>query len=110
MNFVILPISQDYEAAGDFTWRARLVRSVKINLLIYGIFTVLGIIFVVYLLIKGDISLQGITTLIIAAANTFGILLVIILLGYGLVWVPRSYFQRAKTELLLKYMRSCQGD
>ena len=48
----ILPITKEYEEAGDFTIKDKLKRSIKINLIIYAIGAALGFIFIIVLLIK----------------------------------------------------------
>lgn len=48
---IFLPITLDYESAGEFTFKQKLVKAVKINLIIYAIFGVLGIGFTIYMMV-----------------------------------------------------------
>ena len=55
-NRLVLPFFQDYEAAGEFDMKGKIKHSIKINLaIILGVGAV-GVIFIVYLLIKGSVS------------------------------------------------------
>ena len=50
LNFrVVLPIFQEYEDAGEFTVKDKLKRSIKNNLIIYGIGAVFFVLFLIYL-------------------------------------------------------------
>ena len=60
------------------------------NLIIYGVFALLGFVFVVYLFIKDKLDLQTLPPLAMAASNAFGMFLVVIFLSYGLVAVPKG--------------------
>ena len=46
----MLPIFQEYEDAGEFTTKEKMVKSLKNNLIIYGIFGLFGILFIIYLI------------------------------------------------------------
>jgi hypothetical protein len=59
-NFVtyrsVLPISQEYENAGEFTFKQKMVRSLRVNLLLYGIGAGLGIIIVLIMIIRKQLT------------------------------------------------------
>ncbi len=59
------------------------------NLIIYGIFVVLGIAFFVYLYWKDQLNMKELLPLLMAASNAFGMFLVVIFLSHGLVAIPR---------------------
>jgi hypothetical protein len=50
MTWVVLPLFQEYEDAGEFTFQSKMWVAVKNNLIIYGVFGGVGIGFVVYLM------------------------------------------------------------
>jgi hypothetical protein len=56
LSWVVIPIAQEYEGAGDFSSNMRLKRAIKNNLKFYLIFGVVGIVFVIYLMIKNKLS------------------------------------------------------
>lgn len=59
-------------------------------------FFVLHLIHVVTILRRSDLKTIGIT-----AANTWGLFLLVLLLGYGLVEIPRSYWLSSSYSYLL---------
>jgi hypothetical protein len=92
---------QEYVDAGEFTPKDKMVKSLKINLIYYLVFLVIGIVLVIYIKIAKDET--DISTAAIFASNAFGTLLIVLLLGYALVMIPKRYFQRTNKELNLKY-------
>jgi hypothetical protein len=56
LSWLIIPVAQEYEKSGDFTPKEKFKRAVKTNIYIYIIFLCLGIIFVLYLIIKQDLT------------------------------------------------------
>lgn len=76
--------------------------SIKSNLLLYSVMgavlAVVGVISVIEL----QIGWGNIPATITAAANTYGLFLLIAMLGHGLVNVPRRLWRRSKRELNLK--------
>ena len=62
----------------------------------------LGIAFFIYLFFKGELNLQELLPLAMAASNAFGMFLVVIFLSYGLVAIPRMLWREKKMEIKLK--------
>jgi hypothetical protein len=56
LSWVVIPVAQEYEKAGDFTPKARFKRAIRTNLYIYLIFLVLGVIFILYLVVKQQLT------------------------------------------------------
>jgi hypothetical protein len=92
-----------YVFSGEFRFFGKVKAAIKENLLFYGVGLVVGVVmFVIIFLIynaerskSGDsfetlpIILQGAKS----TANVFGLAMLICLLGYGFVYVPRSYWR-----------------
>lgn len=53
---IILPLIQEYVDSGAFTPKEKFKRSVKLNLIFYGVCGVLGIVFIIYLIITEQIN------------------------------------------------------
>lgn len=102
LTWLLLPVAQEYETAGEFTVRARLRTAIVNNLIIYGIFAVLGALFLLYLYLKDQLHVQELAPLGMAASNAFGMFLVVIFLSHGLVAVPRALWREKKMEIKLK--------
>ena len=91
LAWIICPIAQEYHAAGSFTFKDKLLEAIKVNLKIY---VLIGLIFVVFG--AALVLTRGLTpAFVIAAANVYGLLLIIVMLGYGLVEVPSTFFRAA---------------
>jgi hypothetical protein len=56
LSWVIIPVAQEYEKAGDFSGKARLKRAIRTNIYIYLIFLIGGIIFIMYLIVKQQLT------------------------------------------------------
>lgn len=72
------------------------------NLIIYGIFAILGVAFYVYLFVKGTLKMEELVPVLMAASNAFGMFLVVIFLSYGLVAIPKELWREKKYEIKLK--------
>ena len=92
-NF-IFPMLGEYVIAGDFTVRAKLWTCVVQNIIFYSILGLLGGIALLYLWAKGqfDRGNSSFTGFLIFCTNAYGLILIILFLGYGIVAVPRKYF------------------
>ncbi|KRX05262.1 hypothetical protein PPERSA_00563 [Pseudocohnilembus persalinus] len=89
MTWIVLPFFQEYENAGDFTITGKIKTSIKQNLKLIGFMLVGGVIFVTYLAISGTV--------------TCGLFLVVILLGHGMVALPKRYWREKDLHMTLKY-------
>lgn len=94
LTWLFLPIFQSYSMSGEFSTLRKLRSSLIDNLKYYFFFGVLFILFLIYYASKETITFEGLKIFCISASNTFGLFLLIILLGYGLVQIPRSCFAR----------------
>ncbi|CEI86691.1 hypothetical protein RMCBS344292_01122 [Rhizopus microsporus] len=89
----MIPMMQAYMNTGDFTISRRLRSALHINLRFYSIYVVVGFFGLVYLIFgNGYTTRDKIQSYVMAAANSWGLFLVIIFMGYGLVSVPRHFW------------------
>ena len=58
-------------------------------MIIYGIFALIGVVGLGYLLISKKVSLSSLPPLLLAASNAFGMFLLVIFLSYGLIKIPK---------------------
>lgn len=56
LSWLVIPIAQEYEKAGDFTAQQRIKRAIKTNVYMYLLFAVIGVVFVIYLMIKKQLT------------------------------------------------------
>jgi len=89
--------------AGDFTPLKKLKTALLENLIFYGVFAVTFIVLLIYVAIHHTISMDNLKVICITASNTWGLLLLIVLLGYGLVEIPKSVYESSRHNRRLNY-------
>ncbi|RCI06896.1 LMBR1 domain-containing protein 2 [Rhizopus stolonifer] len=91
LTWFTIPMLQAYVNTGEFTIAKRIKSAIHVNLRFYSIYLVVGLVGLIYLVFgSGLTTREGIQSYVMAAANSWGLFLVIVLMGYGLVSVPRS--------------------
>eukprot|EP00730_Choanoeca_flexa_P002865 TRINITY_DN11211_c0_g1_i6.p1 TRINITY_DN11211_c0_g1~~TRINITY_DN11211_c0_g1_i6.p1 ORF type:complete len:721 (+),score=166.73 TRINITY_DN11211_c0_g1_i6:90-2252(+) len=102
LAWLVLPILQSYLLAGDFTPWQKFKTSVRSNAVAYISLGIITAVLLVYIAIKKHLTASGLEQIVIAAANTWGLLLVVLMLGYGVVDIPRTLWRRASVERTLR--------
>lgn len=101
LSYVLCPILMEYEASGDFTMAARLKTSLRRNAVFYSLYGLIMALLLIALIARGEV--QGdLQSWCIAASNAWGLLLLTVLMGFGLVAVPRHFWSLAKPAVLLQ--------
>lgn len=96
---------QAYVNTGDFTFTRRLKSAAQVNLRFYSIYVVIGIVGLVYLVFgSGYTTRDKIQGFVMAMANSWGLFLAIVLMGYGLVAVPRRLWLTGSTHRHLRQL------
>uniref|UniRef100_A0A674CI09 LMBR1 domain containing 2b n=1 Tax=Salmo trutta TaxID=8032 RepID=A0A674CI09_SALTR len=99
LTWLLLPFMQSYARSGGFSITGKIKTALIENAIYYG----------TYLLIFGSLLIYvavhpqwyELQTIGITAANTWGLFLLVLLLGYGLVEIPRSYWNASRRGHLL---------
>lgn len=104
LTWLILPLLQSYCMAGDFTILRKLKSSFVENLIFYSIGAVTFLFFLVYVAINHRLTQEYLKVVCITASNTWGLLLLSVLLGYGLVEIPKSLYEASKQNRKLNYL------
>ena len=100
LSWVILPVVQTYLESGFITKGDRLRDATKSNFRYYAIATGISVFLIVVLSIsEGEVN---VLPLLMAIGNTYGLLLICLLLGYGLVDVPRQMYRQSKPFEVLR--------
>ena len=76
--------------AGEFTWYPRLKSALFRHVRGFLITGALGLVCFIYLFFEGKLTISNTPVFLIVLSNCWGLLLIIILLGYGLVEIPRN--------------------
>ncbi|KAI8081328.1 LMBR1-like membrane protein-domain-containing protein [Halteromyces radiatus] len=99
LTWMLIPMMQAYVNSGDIKVIKRLKSAAQVNIRFYMIYVIIGIIGLIYLFFKGGITtredLQG---FVMAMANSWGLFLVIMFMGYGLIAVPRKLWYASDTK------------
>mmetsp|Transcript_22 Transcript_22/g.73 ORF Transcript_22/g.73 Transcript_22/m.73 type:complete len:669 (-) Transcript_22:270-2276(-) len=104
LTWVVLPIALEYLRSGEFTHWRRLRYALRVNAISYGVALVLGVVLVVYLLASG-LGFKYLVGYLLAFGNTYGLLIIIFLMGNGLVELPRTFWQYSEPETYLRVLR-----
>lgn len=105
LTWLVFPLMQDYSGSGEFTFWGRMKAAIKLNMLIYGAASLIGVVLVVIIVVKrGSFDAQFLLGVGIAMGNAWGLLILIALLGVGLVEVPRTLFRHSTSEIYLNLL------
>lgn len=110
LAWIILPLVREMILSGEFTVYRRFKDGVRKLLVGHLILLTLVIVFVIWLAIH--LKELNVIPVLIALGNTYGLLLVSLLLGYGLVALPRSLWRQARPdhELRKVYLMAVKAD
>ncbi|CAN0068755.1 unnamed protein product [Ascophyllum nodosum] len=93
LAWVVIPIMyQSWEGEG-LSWKARLRSAVRMNVRQYLLMALVLDLFGVYLVGSGQMNASKVGGFLMALANTYGLVFIILLLGHGLVKVPRKLWE-----------------
>jgi len=95
----VLPLLTDYIQSGYLTPKERLRDALHSNMKFYIVAGGVGIVVIIGLAIFGNGANPF--DFLMAAGNTYGLLLVVVLLGHGLVSLPKAFFAKANLQLLV---------
>lgn len=96
LTWLVLPIMQSYSMAGDFTTIDKLKSAIRANLIYYSSIGAIFTILLIYVMFKNGIDFANLKVIIISSSNTWGLFLLVVLLGYGLVELPRFLINRSR--------------
>lgn len=92
LTWLVLPLMQSYAKAGEFTFRGKLKSALVDNAIYYGSYLFICGILLIYIAVKPGQQLDGqkLKAIASSASNTWGLFLLVLLLGYALVEIPRN--------------------
>lgn len=97
LTWFLIPFLSAYVQAGEFTVLQKAKTALIDNAIYYGTYVLIFIILLVYMGVSTqyNLSFSSLKLIGITAANTWGLFLLVLLLGYGLVEIPRSFWHRS---------------
>jgi len=98
LTWLVLPLMQSFTQAGEFSFLGKLKSSLWDNAIYYASYLFIAIILIIYISLVPGLHLNWGRTKAIAAAasNTWGLTLLVFMMGYGLVEVPRTLWNNSK--------------
>uniref|UniRef100_A0A8C9ZC88 LMBR1 domain containing 2a n=1 Tax=Sander lucioperca TaxID=283035 RepID=A0A8C9ZC88_SANLU len=99
LTWLLLPFMQSYARSGSFSRVGKIKTALIENAIYYGTYLLIFISLLVY--VAAHPQWRELQTIGITAANTWGLFLLVLLLGYGLVEIPRSYWLSSSHGYLL---------
>lgn len=104
-SWIFVPLMQEYEDSGDFTKKRKLIRSIKNNLIFYGILAAVAITFlVVGIIISTSETFWTLLFNIMNCSYLIGLLLFYFLIGYSIINLPIKTFYKIDYEKQIKYL------
>ncbi|XP_070820709.1 G-protein coupled receptor-associated protein LMBRD2B-like isoform X1 [Chaetodon trifascialis] len=103
LTWLLLPFMQSYAQSGAFSRVGKIKTALIENAIYYGTYLLIFISLLIYVAAhpQWQLSWRELQTIGITAANTWGLFLLVLLLGYGLVEIPRSYWLSSSPDYLL---------
>jgi hypothetical protein len=103
--WTVFPIMMSYSTAGGFSIFDRLRVAVVGNLIFYGVAGTVMVVLLVYVLIAyyGQVSFANIRGVAVAFSNAYGLVLYILLMGYGVVEIPRMLWREGNLRVAMKH-------
>ncbi|MEQ2219234.1 LMBR1 domain-containing protein 2-B, partial [Xenoophorus captivus] len=100
---LLLPFMQSYARSGGFSITGKIKTALIENAIYYGTYLLIFGSLLIYVAVHPEwhLSWYELQTIGITAANTWGLFLLVLLLGYGLVEIPRSYWNASRHGHLL---------
>ncbi|CAG9312794.1 LMBRD2_1 [Blepharisma stoltei] len=100
--WALLPMMQNYHMAGEFTFLTKMKRAFITRLRMIGITLVMGVIFILYLVISGNFASHRLPAILVALSNIWSLFIIMVLLGYGLVYIPKTFWQNGSLDTSMK--------
>ncbi|XP_029366538.1 LMBR1 domain-containing protein 2-B-like isoform X2 [Echeneis naucrates] len=103
LTWLLIPFMQSYARSGAFSRVGKIKTALIENAIYYGTYLLIFISLLIYVAAhpKWKLTWTELQTIGITAANTWGLFLLVLLLGYGLVQIPRSYWLSSSHGYLL---------
>ena len=98
LTWLLLTLMQSFTQAGEFTFMGKLKSSLWDNAIYYSSFLFIAIILIIYNSLQPGLHLdwQKLKAIAAAASNTWGLFLLVFMMGYGLVEVPRILWRSSQ--------------
>ncbi|XP_067951497.1 G-protein coupled receptor-associated protein LMBRD2-like isoform X2 [Watersipora subatra] len=103
LTWLILPLMQSYASAGEFSVLGKMRSALISNAIYYATYAVIFCVCLIYVATRPNLSInaENLKVIGITASNTWGLFLLVLLYGYGLVDIPRALWQSSHAHYML---------
>ncbi|XP_050544431.1 LMBR1 domain-containing protein 2 homolog isoform X1 [Daktulosphaira vitifoliae] len=104
LTWFIMPVMQYYVKSGEFTLKEKLKNAIKSNTVYYSTLLTIVTVLLIYIALKPGVHLdwQKLKAIASSASNTWGLFLLILLLGIALVDIPTELWRSSQIEYRLR--------
>lgn len=108
----LLPIIRIYEISGQFNWKSKIKNSIYTQLKEFLVVGIIGLGLLIFILVKSLVNIKDLPKLLAFLSNTWGLFLIMVFLGYGVVAVPRHFWKEAdfRANMCFLYVRLVNVD
>jgi hypothetical protein len=96
---------QSFSETGEFSIKGKIRYAIKANLIYYGTLVIIFLIIIIYMLVNGYLRTSNFMVTMTTASMTWGIFLLVLLLGYGLVEIPKNIYNHSRSSYILAHMQ-----
>nr|ACO11086.1 LMBR1 domain-containing protein 2 homolog [Caligus rogercresseyi] len=95
LTWIVLPLMRSFTQAGEFGFWGKLRSSLWDNVIYYTSYLIISAIIFTYILLQPGLhlNLERLKAIASSASNTWGLFVLVLMLGYGLIEVPRSLWK-----------------
>ncbi|CAF0873038.1 unnamed protein product [Rotaria sp. Silwood1] len=105
LTWLVLPFMQSICQTGEFYLKGKIRYALRSNLIYYGTLLLIFGILVIYVAINYNLNASNFKVTVIAASTTWGLFLLVLMLGYGLVQVPLNVYNHSRTSYTLSHVQ-----
>lgn len=104
IQMFVAPVMQGYCSSGSFTALGRIKDGIMDNVYFYLAVGAPGVIFILYAIFGANVPISLLLDLAIPAMNSYGLVLLVLLMSYGLVEIPRGLWFESSVDWKLRFL------
>ena len=104
LSWIILPFMLEFYNSGKVTIVDRIIDSLKRNFKFYAIVSTIAIIGLCLVIAVGNININDLPGLLISMCNTYGVMIIMILLSDGLIELPKYFWNYCDFDYRMKLL------
>ncbi|CAF3262897.1 unnamed protein product [Rotaria socialis] len=101
----VLPLMQSICQTGEFYLKGKIRYALRSNFIYYETLLLIFGILVTYMAVNYKLNASNFKATIIAASTTWGLFLLVLMLGYGPVQVPLDVYHHSRTSYMLSHIQ-----